>query len=270
VIIQAAVASGVLGTIQATAAIDGVDADPAAGNDSAAAETQVVAPPQAGLSHGSTLWADLRSPGGLADEDRYRIAQAPLASYEVVVDGVSGDVGGAKGIALDRLAADGATVLQGSEATGTGGSRSLAWINFNTGALADEYVRVRSSSCTSDCGPDDVYRLRVWETTLSGARFNNAGTQVTVLLLQNGGRLPVFGAAHFWDAAGMRVGRHEFSLQPNASLALNTSTVPGVAGVAGSITVSHGAPHGTLVGKAVALEPDTGFAFDTPLVPRPR
>jgi hypothetical protein len=30
----------------------------------------------------------------------------------------------------------------------------------------------------------------------------------------------------------------------------------------------HDAPYGALAGKGVALEPATGFAFDSPMVPR--
>jgi hypothetical protein len=36
------------------------------------------------------------------------------------------------------------------------------------------------------------------------------------------------------------------------------------------MTVAHDGAYGALAGKAVALEPATGFTFDTPLVPRPR
>jgi uncharacterized repeat protein (TIGR01451 family) len=270
VVIEAAIAPGALGTIQAAAAIEGLDPDPDTANDGADAETRMVAPPQAGLSHGSSLWADLRSPAGLADEDRYRLTQAPLGSYEVVVDGASGDVGERFGPEVDRLDGDGATQLQGSTHVGVGPSRSLRWQNFSLDPVSDQYVRVRSAACTSDCGPDDAYRVSLRETTLSGARFNNAGSQVTVLLLQNLDALPVFGAVYLWDTSGTQVGSHTFLLQPKASLVLNTTTVPGVAGVGGSLTVAHDAPYGSLVGKAVALEPGTGFAFDTPLVPRPR
>jgi len=46
--------------------------------------------------------------------------------------------------------------------------------------------------------------------------------------------------------------------------------VPGVAGQSGSATVTHDGGYGDLVGKSVALEPATGFAFDTTLVLRPR
>jgi hypothetical protein len=41
-------------------------------------------------------------------------------------------------------------------------------------------------------------------------------------------------------------------------------------GTFGSLTVTHGGPYGALVGKAVSLEPGTGFSFDTPLTYRPR
>jgi hypothetical protein len=46
--------------------------------------------------------------------------------------------------------------------------------------------------------------------------------------------------------------------------------VAGVSGESGTLTISHDAGYGGLVGKAVALEPATGFAFDTPLIAKPR
>jgi hypothetical protein len=46
-----------------------------------------------------------------------------------------------------------------------------------------------------------------------------------------------------------------------------TSTVPSLSG---SITVAYDGRYGDLAGKAVGLEPATGFAFDTPLEPRPK
>jgi hypothetical protein len=36
------------------------------------------------------------------------------------------------------------------------------------------------------------------------------------------------------------------------------------------VTVVHDAPYGALAGKTVALEPSTGFSFDSPMLPRPR
>lgn len=40
-----------------------------------------------------------------------------------------------------------------------------------------------------------------------------------------------------------------------------------VNGLSGSVLISHDGHYGSLSGKAVALEPATGFAFDTPMVP---
>ena len=51
-------------------------------------------------------------------------------------------------------------------------------------------------------------------------------------------------------------------------LVFNTANV--VNGVSGHITVVHDGRHGDLAGKSVALEPATGFSFDSPMVPRAR
>jgi hypothetical protein len=51
---------------------------------------------------------------------------------------------------------------------------------------------------------------------------------------------------------------------------VSTVSLPALIGQAGSIRVAHDGRYGDLTGKAVALEPATGFTFDTPVVPRPR
>jgi hypothetical protein len=51
---------------------------------------------------------------------------------------------------------------------------------------------------------------------------------------------------------------------------LNTATVAGVAGQGGAITISHEGRYGDLTGKTVALEPSTGFSFDSPMTARAR
>lgn len=47
---------------------------------------------------------------------------------------------------------------------------------------------------------------------------------------------------------------------------LNTASV--AAGTGGALTVAHDGRYGDLVGKTVALEPATGFSFDSPMVAR--
>jgi hypothetical protein len=115
-----------------------------------------------------------------------------------------------------------------------------------------------------------VYRVRAFETTYSIPRFNNAGSQVTVLLLQNPAAYAIDGHVWFWTTAGTLLGQQDFALAAKQTLVLNTATVPGMAGQGGTITVSHDGRYGDLTGKTVALEPSTGFSFDSPMTARPR
>ena len=88
---------------------------------------------------------------------------------------------------------------------GTGQSRSLRWENSTAAELDTQTVRVQSGDCTTNCGTDDTYRVRAYETTLAIPRFNNTGTQVTILLLQNPTDAPINGTIYFWDATGTQV-----------------------------------------------------------------
>jgi hypothetical protein len=216
------------------------------------------------LSHGFRTTRDFDASAAHV----YRLRQAPRASYEVVVDGLSGDVGGS-GPLLRRLASDLSTVLSDSTPAGAGRSRTLAWENPAGSAALAEYVVVQSAGCSS-CGPSDAYRIRAYETTVSAARFNNTGNQVTVLLLESLSRRTITGNVHFWNAQGALLANAPFTLAPRALFALNTSSVAGAGGQSGSITVSHDGRYGDLTGKAVAVEASTGFTFDTPLSSRPR
>jgi hypothetical protein len=219
------------------------------------------------LVHGSDQIHDLGALAGpVPDEDWYRIGQKAYASYEVTVDATSGDIGA--GVLLERFAADGTTVVQTAVPVtlGLDYSQSLRWMNATALPIDDQYVRVMSSGCTTDCGPDDVYRLRAFETTQSIPRFNNAGTQVTVLLLQNPSGYQITGNIYFWSIAGSLLGQQSFNLPAKNTLVLNTSTV--VPGVGGALTIANDGRYGDLSGKTVALEPSTGFSFDSPMIPR--
>lgn len=218
------------------------------------------------LQHGARLWDDFSAQTGTPGQDAFRVYQAPRASYEIVLDGVSGD---AAPPALERLAADNTTVLQAGTPLGTGGGVALRWENTSAAPVVNQHVRVRSGGCTTDCGADDRYRVTARETTVSIPRFNNGGGQGTVMVLQNTTAGAAAGRAYFWSTTGALLGVHAFALAPRATAVVNTGTVAGVAGQAGSITVAHDAGYGGIAGKAVAVDPATGAAFDTPLVPRP-
>jgi hypothetical protein len=221
------------------------------------------------LAHGFSLTTDLAAPSaGVADRDLYVIAQQQYSSYEVVVDAVSGDLGSAGPLLERRSPAD--TVLQTSAPVGTGSGRTLRWQNSTFFTVADQRVVVApgAGGCGTACGTDDTYRIRAWETTCSIPRFNNSGSQATVLILENPGSSTVNGHAWLWRSFTNVPLDVPFTLAPRETLVLNTATV--AANQSGAITVTHDAAYGALSGKTVALEPSTGFSFDSPMIPRQR
>jgi hypothetical protein len=219
-----------------------------------------------GLGHGSRVRDSFA--GGA---DFYVVSVPAFSSWEVVLDEVSGDASSG-GPALQRVGNDLATVIQNSAAVGAASARSLAWRNETALAQA-AYVRVASTQCGTGCGADDTYRLRAYETTVRGPRFNNTGSQFTVMILQNTTSRTIAGTFYLWYPSGSGVGAigQAFSLAPRASQTFNTTTQPpGGAGKSGAVTVVHDGRYGELTGKTVALEPATGFSFDAPLAPPPR
>jgi hypothetical protein len=217
------------------------------------------------LAHGSDEVHDLRARAGKGDEDWFRLRQEPYSSYEIVVDGAVGDV---TPVVLERVAADGTTILQTSAAVGLGAVRSLRFENATGAAVDDQFVVVRSGGCAK-CRADDTYRLRAYETTYAVPRYNNTGNQVTVLFVQNPADHAVSGSVRFWSPIGALLHTEPFALDPKQLLVAQTQSFSGAASTSGSITISHDGRYGELTGKTSALEPATGFNFETPFVPRP-
>jgi uncharacterized repeat protein (TIGR01451 family) len=270
VTIQVTVAPSATGGLANSASVTGGAPDPAAANNSDTEATALLAAAAEGeVTHGMQLRADLAAVAGQPDLDLFRIRQDPYASYEVALDAGSGDFGAA-GAQLERVASDGSTVLQVSVPVGSGFARSLRFRNDTATTVDDQLVRVSSPACGSTCGADDVYRLRAWETTASISRFNNSATQITVVVLQNGGAVGLSGRVYFWSTSGSLLHQEPLALLARGSVTVNTSAIPALLGQAGSITIAHDGPFGALTGKAVALEPATGFSFDSFLEQRRR
>ena len=124
-------------------------------------------------------------PGPAADGDLYLVELAPFASYEVTVDAASGDLGDF-GPIVEVLARD-MTLIGGSAPSGVGHAQTVRMIGSSSASMPTlyRYIRVRSAGCTTDCGADDTYRIRLRETTGRVARFNQTGGQRTVMILQN-------------------------------------------------------------------------------------
>ncbi len=209
------------------------------------------------LSHGSCVLAQLGQPS--PGVDFFRLSQRPRASYEVLVDAVAGD---AVPLTVERVAGDNVTVLGTATPLGAGSSLSMRWKNALPAAVDNQHLRV-SAGCAGGCTADDSYRICLRETTGSSARFNNGGSQVTVLQVQNPASLPASGSVFFWSTGGVLFHEQPFTLAAHASLTLNTAGIPALQARNGSITMAHDAPYGGLTGKAVAIESGTGFSFDS-------
>jgi hypothetical protein len=246
----------------APASADVWDNDPGNKDDSSATDNEIF--------HGTVQVHDLLSQGGTIDEDWYVIFSRPFSSYEVLVDGLQGQVfAPGSSLPVDRVNAAGSVLTAGASLPdGLGAAQSVRWAN-NTATVMTDYVRVDgvNTACGTACTTNAQYTLRMWETTASIPRFNNWGSQVTVLLLHNPASYTIDGTVYFWDVAGSFVGSQGFSLSAKELLIFNTSTA--APGLAGAITITHNGRFGDLQGKSVALEPSTGFSFDTPLSYRP-
>lgn len=227
------------------------------------------------LLHGSSQTHDLGAqPGPAADFDWYRLGQPAYSSWEVIVDAVSANAG--FGVALERIGSDGTSVVQNSSTISSlGFARSLRWANATGSAVTNQYVRARSTTCTTTCTANDVYQLRAYDTTYAVSRFNNSGTQSTVLIVQNTAGHDVGGTVYFWSGAGTLLASVPLAVSPSPKVPpkqLFVSILPSITalvGQTGSITIVNDGRYGDLVGKAVSLETSTGFSFDTPLVGRP-
>jgi uncharacterized repeat protein (TIGR01451 family) len=258
-------------TVLNTATVSANEADPNPADNSATATTTVAAA-DGELTHGFDALFDLAAlPGPTPDQDVFRISQKPHSSYEIVVDSTSGDIGSVTPplpfpLRLERVAADGQTVLQTSVQIGLGYSRSLRWTTQDT-QVDDQFIRVQSGmgSCATNCGPDDVYRIRVYETSYSLPRFNNT-TQATFLFLQNPTDYDLECAIYFYSEFGGVLTVTSAQLSPKEALVMDTRDVADL--ISGSIIITQDGRYGDLVGKAVAIEADTGFSFDIPLEPR--
>jgi hypothetical protein len=221
--------------------------------------------------HGTIQVHDLGvRPGPVADQDFYSMEARGFSSYEAVIDGLTGDTGGS--LSFSFLASDGTTVLATGTSLGSASctlcTQTLRFEN-NQATPRPVFIRVGSPGCGTACDSSDQYTFRFRETTYALPRYNNVGGQVTVLIMHNVSELPVTGNVHFFNTAGTAVANQAFTLAVNAHLVLNTASVAGAGGTSGVATVSHNGRFGALAGKAVVLDPGTGFSFDTPLGPKP-
>lgn len=143
---------------------------------------------------------------------------------------------------------------------------SVRWISTTDGK---EFVRARGD----EAGPMPaglIYTVEFFDTTYFVPRWNNTATQTTVFIIQNTTNATVSGSLLLHNAGGTLLHTQPLSILQNGVTVFNTASVAALAGQSGSARVVHTGGWGALAGKAVALEPGTGFTFDTPMTPLPR
>ena len=184
----------------------------ATGDASAARRRSWTTTPRHELTHGMTVTRDLRRPRRRRLPDR---AGAP----RVVRGRGRRGVGRRRArLLLERLAADGSTVLQTAPPVGTGTARSLRWQNT---ARAPPSRASPSASTRPPAGPPAA------PTTSTACartrrrlipRFNNSASQVTVVVLQNPTDAPVAATPGLLERAGALLRATPLTLPRTATL----------------------------------------------------
>lgn len=209
----------------------------------------------------------------LSDLDFSYVAAKARHSYQVKVSSTNIAFCGVGNCArLDRVAADGVTILTaGIEPDGESPATALAgWTAVRWTSSSDQHDLIRVQGYSGhDAIAADQYDIQMLDTTYLVPRWNNSGTQITVFLIQNGSTTPITGTILFYDADGALIHSEPLSLPANGLRVLSTAGVPALDGASGSAAITHDGGYGALAGKAVALEPSTGFTFDTQIVPIP-
>lgn len=198
---------------------------------------------------------DLQSTVGGADQDWYWIRVGSGRSYEVQVLGFS-----SAAPTVTRLDSNGTLLLQTADSLDGGFSRTLRWISSSSGS---EYIRVAG---TVGVGAESQYVIQYRETTLFCPRYNNSGTQVSVLIMQRSSidfATTCSAQATFTNETGAAMGLLAATLGVDQMSVTGLSGVAGLAGTRGSARIAHTCGIGGVKAKLVALEPATGFSFDT-------
>jgi hypothetical protein len=218
------------------------------------------------LFHGAEQTHDLGALGaGVADQDWYLVSGRRFSSYQAVIDGVTGDLDFTSSSL--QLTDDAGVVLGSGGVTDSGTQVALNLLFLDE--IPDRYVRVHGAACGGACTAQARYRVRFYDTTYTVPRFNNSGTQSTVLIVLNTSDRACSATYQFFRNDGTHVASRLVSLSPSQVDVFPLASEAQLAGVSGSIRIVHRCGYGRLSGKAVSLEPSTGFVFETPLVPRP-
>jgi hypothetical protein len=223
------------------------------------------------LGHGSVQTHDLDQAGGGNDVDWMVVPTLARHSYEARLSGANQeyDWGACPDCAQFERVNSGGTILTDDVGTVNEGGiesyvRSVRWIAG--GNVTNEYIRVTGENTVTE-NANDIYTVRFFDTTYLVPRWNASGGQTTVFVISNVSQSSASGAVWFYNASGSPITSVSFTLSQNQLITISTASVPALAGQSGHAHVVHTAGYGGLSGKAVALEPATGFTFDTTMTP---
>jgi hypothetical protein len=211
------------------------------------------------LSHGAVQDHDGGGGSTNLDSDWFVVNSKGGHSYEFRTEGQST----AFYAFAARYAADGTTnlgLLFTSGADANYGSKSFTWEQASANA-GKQFINLTAYSSGGITTSDD-YTARFYETTIFIPRYNNTSGQATVLLMQNTTDRTVAGSYNTWDQTGAQVFGTSFSLSAKQALVVNLAATA-ANNTAGTMVITHDGGYGGLTGKAVALDPATGFSFDT-------
>lgn len=207
---------------------------------------------------------DLQAIGGVADSDWFFVTGRPWRSYEARVTAPSSRITVASLERIDTITLD---VLQTAVHYQTPqGSVSqfvyLRWIVDGSAANPSGSLKVTgqtNGTATSQ------YQIDLRDTTLFCPRYNDTNGQASILLIQAApeGANSCSYTAVFFNEAGTVTGTQSGTLHEADMATIATSTIAGVNNTKGSARVVHDCGHNNLFAKLVALEPATGYSFDT-------
>ena len=226
------------------------------------------------MRHGDRQVHDMEGAPPAFDQDWIRVATQTRHSYEARVTGNYWDFGcGAPPCPLFARVNFAGSVLTGGSVNwddapnsidGTGLGMTVRWTATTDGT---EYLRAQGDQFVGQgLAP---YTVLFRDTTLLLPRWNSSGTQTTVIVVQNDQRNAITGSIHFYNASGALVQTVGLTVPAYGVNVISTGSLPLLAGQSGSAQISHDGGYGGLTGKAVALEPVTGFTFDTVIAPIP-
>lgn len=213
--------------------------------------------------HGRTRTHDLQDFGG-PDIDYSFVQEVANHSYEATVMNTALRFSSAPTsgkVTMNRSDATGTILTPGTPLNVYDGAFAVRWIATES---TYKYIRVAGFA---GLAADSIYDFQLRETTYSIPRWNNSGTQVTIFLIANTKSVPVNGIIFFYNADGTLLTQQSLTVPANGLRAVDTSSVAGLAGQSGSAQIAHEGGYGALTGKAVSLEPSTGFTFDTAMTP---